>query len=72
MESQNINKDNQWIKYLEQGKQPEKAIKPKQIIDVRKALKAKYPNTPMPSPNRIIRTVAPKQQRAIITQQGAR
>ena len=65
MENRDINKDNQFVDFLEQGKDVPRAVKPKEIIDVRAALKAKYPGTLMPDPNRIIRTVSSKQQRGI-------
>ena len=64
------NQDNQWQAFLETGKQPAKAVNSKQIVDVHQKLKAKYPGTPIPNPNRIIRTVSPKQQNAVIYQRG--
>jgi hypothetical protein len=63
--------DNQWLDYLETGRDVPRAVKPKQIIDVEKQLKAKYPGVPMPTPGRIIRPViSPKQERAINYQRG--
>jgi len=65
MESQGLNKGNQFVDFLEQGKDVPKAVKSKEIVDIRKELKSKYPGVPMPDPNRIIRTVSSKQQRGI-------
>lgn len=72
MKSQQLNQDNQWQAFLETGRQPVKAIKPKEIIDVHKQLKAKYSNIPMPTPGRIIRTVSSKQRGAVIFQRGGK
>jgi len=66
------NQDNEWQAFLETGKEVPKAIKPKEIVDFKKALKTKYTGTPMPNPDRIIRVVSAKQQRGIRIQQGAR
>ena len=66
------NQDNEWQAFLETGKEVPKAIKPKEIIDFQKALKAKYPKVPMPNANRIVKMVSAKQQRAITRQEGAR
>lgn len=65
------NNDSEWQAFLDTGKQVIKAVNSKEIIDVHQKLKSKYPGTPMPNPNRIIKTVSSKQQRAI-REQGAR
>lgn len=74
IENEDINKDNQWQEFLETGKHVPLAInKPE---DKRKdhvaKLKAKYPDMRIPNPNRIIRVVSPKQQRAVRRQEGGR
>jgi len=65
MKNPEINENNQFVEFLEQGKDVLTAVKPKEIIDVRQKLQSKYPGTPFPNPNRIIRTVSLKQQRGI-------
>jgi len=65
MEDQDINKSNQFVEFLETGKDIGNAVKAKEIIDVRKALRAKYPNVPIPSADRIVRKISIKQQRGI-------
>lgn len=64
------NQNNQWQDFLETGTDVTKAVNRKQIIDVDKDLRAKYPNIPIPSADRIVRTISVKQQRGINYQQG--
>jgi len=59
------NQDNQWVEYLKTDKQVPRAVKAKEIIDVHKELKAKYPGVPIPNADRIVKTVSTKQQGAI-------
>ena len=59
-----ISKDNQWVEYLEKGKETPRAIEPRETIDTQKALRAKYPSTPLPT-HRLMRTVSDKQRKAI-------
>lgn len=58
------NQDNEWIQYLEQGKEAPKAVQPRKGINTQEALRAKYPNTPLPS-HRVMKTVSDKQRKAI-------
>ena len=59
-----FNKENQWVEYLKEGKETPRAIEPREVIDTQKALRAKYPNTPLPT-HRPMRTVSEKQRKAI-------
>jgi hypothetical protein len=57
-------KDNQWTEYLDEGKQVSRAIEPRETRDVQGALRAKYPNVPLPTHKRV-RTFSDKQRKAI-------
>lgn len=62
--SNSSNQDNEFLSFLEQGKDVGKAIKEKQVVDIQKALRAKYPGRPIPT-HRRLRTVSEKQRTAI-------
>jgi len=59
-----FNKDNEFLRYIEDGKDVPNAVKPKKFVDIKKALRTKYPGVPIPT-GRAIRTVSDKQCRAI-------
>lgn len=63
------NQDNEFLNFLEQGKDVGKAIKEKNVVDTQKALRAKYPSVPVPT-HRRIRSLSNKQRRAISHQKG--
>jgi len=56
--------ENEWQTFLDEGKQAPKAVQPREIIDTQRALRAKYPNTPLPT-HRVVRMVSEKQRKAI-------
>lgn len=56
--------ENQWAEYLDESKQVSRVVEPRETKDVQGALRAKYPNMPLPT-HRPIRTVSDKQRKAI-------
>lgn len=64
--------DNQWQHFLETGETVPKAVKAKEIIDMDKQLRAKYPGVPIPSADRIVGTISVKQQRGVNYQRGGK
>ena len=58
------NKNNEWLQYIEKGKEAPNAIKLKKKIDTKEQLREKYPSVPFPT-DRIVKTFSNKQTKAV-------
>ena len=59
-----INDNNEWVQYIEKGKEVPNAIKSRKKIDTKEQLRKKYPDMPFPT-DRIVRTFSDKQRKAL-------
>jgi hypothetical protein len=59
------NEDNEFLKFLETGKDVSNAVKPRKAVDTQGLLRAKYPDKRIPNANRIVKRISDKQRKAI-------